>query len=156
VSAKTEKQQDNKGKFKPGKSGNPKGRPVGSKHKATLAAQALLDGEAEALTRKAIDEALDGNHIALRLCLERLVPVRRERPVSLKLPSIKEVADLPHVLQVVMKAVAEGKITPGEGQALTAMLEAYRKGLETAELELRVQILEQQIKEASHESKETR
>jgi len=72
--------------FKKGQSGNPKGRPLGSKHKATLAAQAILDGEGEALTRKAVELALDGHPIALRLCLERLCPPRKDRPVTLELP----------------------------------------------------------------------
>lgn len=73
ASAKTNRKQGG-GRFKPGQSGNPKGRPVGSRHKATLAAQELLDGEAQAITRKAIEKALEGDGIALRLCLERIVP----------------------------------------------------------------------------------
>jgi Family of unknown function (DUF5681) len=38
--------------FKPGESGNPAGKPKGARNKVTLAIEALLDGEAEALTRK--------------------------------------------------------------------------------------------------------
>ena len=133
-------------KFKPGKSGNPKGKPKGTLHKATRAAQELLDGEAEALTRKAIAQALEGNPIALRLCLERLVPIRRERPISLKLPKIRGAADLPQALEAVMQGVAAGEITPGEGQALTAMLEGYRKGLELTDIEARLTALEVQAK----------
>jgi hypothetical protein len=68
---------DNPG-FKKGQSGNPSGRPPGSRNKSTLAAEALLDGEAETLTRKAIEEAKAGNMIALRLCLERIVPPRKD------------------------------------------------------------------------------
>lgn len=60
--------------FKKGKSGHPKGRPPGSRHKATLAPLALLEGEASMLTRRAIDAALGGDMVALRLCLERIVP----------------------------------------------------------------------------------
>ena len=130
------------GKFKPGESGNPKGKPKGTLHKATRAAQELLDGEAEALTRKAIAQALEGNPIALRLCLERLLPIRRERPISLKLRKIRGAADLPQVLEVVMQAVAAGELTPGEGQTIMAMLEAFRKGLEFTDLEARVSALE--------------
>ena len=72
------------GRFLQGLSGNPAGRPRGSRNRTTLAAQALLDGEAEALTRKAVDLALDGDIAALRLCLERIIPVRRE-PIDLSL-----------------------------------------------------------------------
>jgi hypothetical protein len=66
--AKTKKKQG----FKPGQSGNPSGRPHGSRNKATLALEALLDGEGEAITRKAIEKALEGDTAALRLCLERI------------------------------------------------------------------------------------
>jgi hypothetical protein len=68
--------------FEPGKSGNPKGRPKGSRNQATLLAEALLDGEAEAITRKLVDKALEGDTTALRLCLDRLVAPMRERRVT--------------------------------------------------------------------------
>ena len=69
------------GKFRPG---NP-GRPKGARHKTTLAIEAILDGEAKALTQKAIEMAMSGDTTALRLCLERLAPPRRDRSVSLSL-----------------------------------------------------------------------
>lgn len=129
--------------FKPGQSGNPKGRPQGSKHKATIAAQELLDGEAQTLTKKAVELAKTGNVLALRLCLERLIPPRKDRPISLKLPKLEGVADIPMVLEAVLKAVAQGEITPGEGQAVAAMLEAYRKGVELGDFEIRLTALEE-------------
>ena len=57
--------------FKPGTSGNPSGKPAGARNKTTLAVEALLDGEAEDLTRKAIELAKAGDMTALRLCLDR-------------------------------------------------------------------------------------
>src|SRR5215467_6292317 len=71
------------GRFKPGLSGNPAGRRPGSRNKATETAELLLEGEAEALTRKAVEKALAGNPMALRLCLDRLIPPRRGRKVQL-------------------------------------------------------------------------
>ena len=56
-------------RFRKGQSGNPSGRPRGARNKTTLAVEALLDGEAEVLTRKAIERAKDGDSVALRLCL---------------------------------------------------------------------------------------
>src|SRR5512144_1579141 len=94
-----------------GVSGNPKGRPKGARHKATRAAQALLDGEAQGLTRKAIELALGGDTVALRLCLERLIPACKERPLSFAFPEIKGAADLPAALARVLEAVAGGEIT---------------------------------------------
>jgi len=82
-------------KFKSGQSGNPSGRPKGSLNKATLTTQALLDGEAEAVTRKVVELAKEGNPVALRLCLERLLPPRRDRPINFPLPKVEEAADLP-------------------------------------------------------------
>ena len=67
----TAKKQSGK-PFKPGVSGNPSGRPQGSRNKATLALESLLDGQAEVLTQKAVDMALEGDMQALRLCLERI------------------------------------------------------------------------------------
>ena len=76
------------GKFKSGQSGNPGGRPKGALNKITLAAQALLEGEAEALTRKAVELAKNGNPVALRLCLERVLPPWKDRPINFTLPKI--------------------------------------------------------------------
>src|SRR6516162_9210224 len=73
--------------FTKGQSGNPAGKPKGARHRATLAAEALLDGEAEALTRKVIELALEGNIFALKICLDRILPPRRERDVALNLPT---------------------------------------------------------------------
>ena len=71
--------------FEKGRSANPGGRRRGSRNRATLAAAVLLDGEAEALTRKAVELALAGDPVALRLCIERILPPCRERPVRLPL-----------------------------------------------------------------------
>ena len=73
VPEKTEKQQGPK-LFQPGQSGNPKGRPRGSRNRATLLAQELLGDEGETIMRKAIELAKKGDKLALKLCLERIVP----------------------------------------------------------------------------------
>ena len=68
-------------RYKPGQSGNPTRRPKGARNKAAVAAEALLEGEAETITRKCIDLALEGDHTALRLCLSRILPVKREKGI---------------------------------------------------------------------------
>ena len=134
--------------WKPGQSGNPKGCPTGSRHKATLAVLTLLDGEAEALTRKCVERALDGDSVALRLCLERLAPPRKDSPVSLAgLPRVESAADLPKATARILEAVAKGDITPSEGQALAGFVEGHRKALEMADIEARLSVLEQKEKE---------
>lgn len=132
-------------KFKSGQSGNPGGRPKGALNKTTLATQALLDGEAEAMTRKVVELAKDGNLAALRLCLERLLPPRKDRPVNFTLPRIEGAQDLVKALGAILEAVAQGEITPAEGQTLTVMLDAYRKGLETVDFEARITALEKEM-----------
>src|SRR6516165_11069046 len=80
--------------FVKGRSGNPRGRPVGARNKKTLAAAVLLEGESEALTRKAVELALAGDPAALRLCIERILPPCRERPVKFTLLPIESSEDI--------------------------------------------------------------
>jgi hypothetical protein len=111
-----------------------------------MAVQALLDGEGEALTRKAVEMALEGDTTALRLCLERLCPPRKDSPLSLAgLPKIKTTMDLPKASAAILEAVAKGTITPSEGQALAGLVESHRKTLEMSELEARVAALENNL-----------
>ena len=126
------------GTFGPGNSGKPKG----TRHKATQAALALLDGEAEALTRQAVTLALGGDTTALRLCLERIAPPRRDAPVNFDLPPMETARDAAKAAGAVLGAVAEGELTPGEGASLMALVEGFRRTLETTELEARVAALE--------------
>lgn len=121
--------------------GNP-GRPKGARHKYLLAVESLLEGEAEGLTRKAIDLALEGDTTALRLCLERIAPPRKDSAVSFDLPSMKSASDAAESAQAVLRAVSEGEITPLEGTAVMNLVEAYRKTLETSDLEERLVAIE--------------
>jgi len=136
----TGKRQDTR--FKPGQSGNPNGRPKGSLNATTLAAQALLDGEAEALTRKAIELAKGGDLTALRLCMDRLLPPRKDRPVSLDLPRIDSARDAPKAISALLAAVAAGELAPSDAGEVTKLLDAYARAVEINELAERVDNLE--------------
>ena len=114
------------GRFRKGLSGNPKGRPMGARNKATEAAELVLDGEAEALTRKAVELALEGEASALRLCLERIIPPRRERPVKLTVPSVRGAADLADTMAAITTAATQGTITPGQAAELARRSAAGR------------------------------
>jgi len=129
--------------WKPGESGNPAGKPKGTRCKATVAAQALLDGESEALTRKCVELALDGDMTALRLCLERIVPPRKDAPILVDLPPMQSAADIPQAVGAILASVAAGQLSPSEGTSLAALVETHRKALETSELEQRIAALEQ-------------
>ena len=117
--------------FQKGQSGNPRGRRYGSRNRATLAAAALLDGEAEALTRKAVELALDGDPMALRLCLERVLPPCRERPVRFALPPIESAEDVSAAMNAVTSALAGGKITPGEAERIAIVIETFARAIST-------------------------
>ena len=145
MTAKTDRQQKQH-LFKKGQSGNPKGRPQGSRHKATLAALELLEGEASALTRKAIDVALGGDIVALRLCLDRIVPPAKDRPVSITVPSVETAADLPKVTAALLSAVGAGEIGPSEAATLAKLVEVHRGALELADITERIKKLEEEVK----------
>lgn len=128
--------------FDKGQSGNPNGRPKGSRNATTIALEALLDGEAEALTRKAIEMALAGDMQALRLCIDRILPVRKDRPVTFELPPISSAQDAAKVSSAVLAAVAAGELTPTDAGEISKLVETYVKAFETAELAERLDRLE--------------
>ncbi|MBV9202401.1 MAG: hypothetical protein JO320_09295 [Alphaproteobacteria bacterium] len=128
--------------FRKGQSGNPAGRPRGSFNRTTRAAELLLDGEAAALTRKAVEMALAGDHAALRLCLDRTVAPRRERAVELALPPIHSTNDILSAIKVVSNAVGRGAITPGEGFAMSQMIESFLRAIDASDFENRLRELE--------------
>jgi hypothetical protein len=130
--------------FAKGVSGNPAGRPPGSRNRAGEIAQALLDGEAEALTRRCVELALDGDRVALKLCLERLVP-RRSRAVALDLPAIASTADLAPAIATIAHAVAAGDLTPYDGAELARIFDAYAHATEFGEFERRLRRVEREI-----------
>jgi hypothetical protein len=129
--------------FEPGNSGNPHGRPKGSRNKTTLALEALLDGEAAAIIRKAIEKAVDGDMAALRLCVERVLPARRDRPVAFELPKIETAADASKASSAVLAACAEGTLSTREAAEVMALIATHRKTLELTEIEERLRALEE-------------
>lgn len=135
-----QKQADTR--FKPGKSGNPDGRPKGSRNATTLALESLLDGQAQALTQKAIDLALTGDMAALRLCLDRILPARKDRPVTFTLPPINSAQDAAAIVFAVLAAVAAGDLTPADAGEISKLIDSYVRAFETAELADRLERLE--------------
>jgi hypothetical protein len=139
----TSKNQPKTGnQFKPGNQFG-KGRPAGSRNSATLALQVLLDGEGEEITRRAIELAIAGNEVALRLCMERLIPIRKDRPVSVKLPSVATAKGIAEALDAVLKQVSAGNLTPMEAATLAGILDGRRRVIEVVEHEERLQQLEE-------------
>jgi Family of unknown function (DUF5681) len=128
--------------FAKGRSGNPRGRPAGSRNKSTIAAALLLEGQSEALTQKAVELALSGDPGAMRLCLERILPACRERAVEFALPPIESAADIAPAMKAVTAALARGIITPGEGEAIARIVDTFVRAIETSDFERRLKFVE--------------
>ncbi len=130
------------GQFGAGRSGNPSGRPKGARNRTTLAVEALLEGEAEALTRKAIEMALSSDGPAMRLCLDRLCPPRKDRHVPFALPLITSAADAVKASAALVAAVADGELTPSEAADLGKLIETVLRGIELTDVQDRLTRLE--------------
>lgn len=130
------------GRFKRGQSGNPSGKVPGTRHKVTRAVEALLEGQHAALTQKAIGLALQGDGPALRLCLDRIAPARKDSPVTFELPPIVTAADTVTASAKLLEAVADGEVTPDEAGRVMALLTAHRALVEVGDLEGRIAALE--------------
>ena len=128
--------------FAKGRSGNPAGRPRGSKNRKTLAARELLEGEAAALTRKAVEMAMNGDGGAMRLCLERVLAPRREPEVRLDLPPIRGAGDIAGAMAAVMRALARGDITPAEAGEIGRLVETFMRAIECTDFERRLRTIE--------------
>ncbi len=118
------------------------GRPKGARNRTTQAVMALLEGEAEALSRKAVEMALAGDSVALRLCLDRLAPPRKDSPVQFPLPRMTTARDAAQAAGAVLQAVSVGDLTPTEGAQVMGLVDSFRRTLEVTELEARLVALE--------------
>ena len=122
-------------------SGN-SGRPKGSRNRASLAIESLLDGQVEALTQTAVTRALEGDGIALRLCMERIAPVPKDKSVAFNLPKMESAINASEAAGGVLRAVSEGDLTPIEATRVMELIDSYRRTLELTEIESRLQALE--------------
>lgn len=142
TAAKTPKQQRGR-PFAKGESGNPAGRPVGSRHKVSLLVESMIEARAEDITAVALRNAIEGGDPALlKALLDRLAPPRRERPVTVDLPPLARPTDAPAIAASLLAKAASGELTPAEAQALATLLEAYRRQSELADFEARLTALE--------------
>ena len=118
------------------------GRPKGSRNKATIAIESLLQGQAEALTQTAITKSLGGDSLAMRLCMERIAPAPKDQPASFNLPKMNNALDASEAAGSVLTAVSEGELTPIEATRVMGLIDSYRRTLELTEIEQRLQALE--------------
>lgn len=130
-------------RFRKGQSGKPAGRPPGARNRATLIAEALMEGEAEELTRVLIERARAGEPTAMKLYFERLVAPRRERAVAVALPAIGGPADIAPAMGAIAAAVASGTLAPAEAGELTRMIEVLMRAFDRSDFDRRLCQLEE-------------
>ena len=118
------------------------GRPKGARNKKTIAITSLLEGQSEALTQTAITKALDGDSVALRLCMERIAPAPKDQTVSFRLPKMHSALDASQAAGSILTAVSEGELTPIEATRIMGLVDSYRRTLELTDIEHRLQALE--------------
>ena len=133
--------------FPKGRSGNPRGKPKGARHKTTLLAEKLMQNDAENIVNAVLAAARDGDMTAARIVLDRIAPARRDSPVAFALPKIKRPADAVAASAAILAAVADGRLTPGEALEVSKLIEGFVKTLEVAELEARLNELEERMSE---------
>jgi hypothetical protein len=133
--------------FKKGISGCPEGRPKGALNKRTQLAK-LLEPHAVDLINKAVELAKGGDVNALRLCLERLISKPKDAPVHLELPegSLDSTNTILQIGERIIMSVADGELTPEQGQKITTIIEAQRKTIETHDLAVRIGEIERTLK----------
>jgi hypothetical protein len=128
--------------FQKGESGNPAGRPRGSLNRTTVLMQSLLEANAEAIARKAIDLATGGDLTAIRICFDRLVPARKHEPIALELPRLDTAADTVTAASTIVAAVAAGELAPSEAADIAKAVDIYVRALATQQFEERLAKLE--------------
>lgn len=126
-------------KFKRGVSGNVKGRPIGISDRRTQA-RALFAEHQEKLIATAIKLALSGDAAALRMCLDRIVPVLKPTGEPLLLPKLPPC--LAEKGDTVLRELAVGRIRPEEAAIVMEQLVKQARIVEVSELERRVAALE--------------
>lgn len=144
ISGETGAERDAGGHFMPGRSGNPAGRPRGARNRASLIAQAMIEGEVEALVRTAMDRALyKDDPVALRLCIERIMSPRRSEVSEFAMPPLREIADAAPALAAIGQAVSNGVLTPTEAGHLSDVVSRFVYAWESFELVSRIEALDE-------------
>jgi len=132
--------------FHPGQSGNPAGRPVGARGKATIIAEGLFMGEAEAIIRTAIDMAKSGDMSAVRVCLDRIAPRMRDRAIDFELPPLRSAADASAAIAAIATALGAGELTAVEAGELIKLTDAFARTLQATNFEERLVRLERELR----------
>lgn len=124
-----------------------KGRRPGSRNKGTRFAE-MMEGHGEAIIKQCQILAMKGDPTALKLCVERLVPLCKSSGSRFRLPPLLTVSDLVKALPRILQEVARGRLSAQEGEAIASMLDSQRHAIETEEFDARLKAIEQDRAEA--------
>ncbi len=138
------------GRFKKGKSGNPRGKPKGARHKSSMMAEMLFEGGVEAVCEQVLSQAKEGNLHAAKIILDRLLPSRKDRLINFKLPHIEKASDVVEAGRMICCAVGKGEITPLEGESLSKILEIQAKNIELFDFGARLEEIESKLSQKSY------
>jgi hypothetical protein len=108
------------GRFAPGHSGNPAGRPKGARNRASLLGEMLREGEAEVIVRRYIERALEGDRVAIRVLFRALVPLAKGRAIELDVE--EPGADPVAAYDAALREVARGAVTLDEASQFSRLL----------------------------------
>ena len=133
--------------FKKGQSGNPAGRPKGSRNRASCIVDSILEPQAQAVAQAALDRALKGDSMLLKELLNRLAPPIKERPIQVDLPALEGAAGLPGAAAAIIQAGASGELTPGETSTLIGALVGFGKAVDIADFGRRLEEIEKRLQE---------
>jgi hypothetical protein len=131
--------------FTKGRSGNPRGRPVGARHRAIVALDRIGEDAASDILTVVVAAARGGDIRAAEILLRRVWPERKGRPISIDLPTMKDAITVQDALARVVSATANGALMPDEGEALANLLDRHRAAIETLELDARLRALEARV-----------
>lgn len=132
--------RDRGGRYKPGSSGNPNGRPLGSG--VAGAVRGMLESRKDELVAKALEMAMDGDGAALRLCMERVCPPLKATDTPVNIEGLE--GSLAQQGRQIIQAAGNGELTPSEASHFLQALAAQSKVTEMDELERRIAALEKQ------------
>lgn len=134
------------GRWRPGQSGNPLGKPKGARHRTTLLAEKLMQDDAEAVVSAVLNAAKNGDMTAARIVVDRLCPARKDTTINFSLPQIESAADAAGAMAAILSAVAAGDLTPAEAETVTKLVETHLRALEACDFEKRLSDLEARAK----------
>ena len=128
-------------RFKPGQSGNPKGRPPGVSNKREQVAKAITDALPEILSVVRA-KALQGDMAAAALLLARGVPTLRPRAEKVEF-TLDPAGNLYEQAREVLQALACGQLDPDTAKGILDSIGAFSGLREREELIARIAKLEQ-------------